>query len=171
MKDMFEGSKDASDEVTHHVDRCLSCLSCVTTCPSGVDYMHLVDLARAHIQETRTRPLKERLIRGLLVAVLPDPRRFRLALMGAEQAAGVLATVRRANIEGRGGTWSDEAEAEFKQPIIDQFESQSSPYFASARLWDDGIIDPAETRNVLGLAVSAALNAPIEPTRFGVFRM
>ncbi len=95
----------------------------------------------------------------------------RLALMGAEQAAGVLATVRRANIEGRGETWSDEAEAEFKQPIIDQFESQSSPYFASSRLWDDGIIDPAETRNVLGLAISAALNAPIEPTRFGVFRM
>ncbi len=95
----------------------------------------------------------------------------RLALMGAEQAAGVLATVRRANIEVRGETWSDDAEAAFKQPIIDQFEAQSSPYFASARLWDGGIIDPAETRNVLGLAISGALNAPIEPSRFGVFRM
>ncbi|MGI9383136.1 MAG: glycolate oxidase subunit GlcF [Methyloligellaceae bacterium] len=83
MKDMFEGSKAASDEVAHHVDRCLSCLSCMTTCPSAVDYMHLVDLARAHIQETNSRSLKERLIRSLLVAVLPDPKRFRLALIGA----------------------------------------------------------------------------------------
>jgi len=86
MKDMFEGSRDASDEVSFHVDRCLSCLSCMTTCPSGVDYMHLVDLARAHIEETHKRPIKERLVRKLLAAVVPDPKRFstalRLSLLG-----------------------------------------------------------------------------------------
>ncbi len=80
MKDMFEGGHDASKEVAHHVDRCLSCLSCMTTCPSGVDYMHLVDLARAHIEETHTRPLKERFIRRMLEAVVPDPKRFSYAL-------------------------------------------------------------------------------------------
>ena len=94
-----------------------------------------------------------------------------LALMGPEQAAGVLATVRRANIERAGESWSAEEEAEFKQPIIDQFQAQSDPLFATARLWDDGLIDPAETRRVLGLGISAALNAPIAETRFGVFRM
>ncbi len=94
-----------------------------------------------------------------------------LALMGPEQAAGVLATVTRANKERAGEDWSEAEEAAFKQPIIDQFEAQSSPYFATARLWDDGIIDPAETRNVLGLGISAALNAPIEETKFGIFRM
>ena len=86
MKDMFEGSRDASDEVSFHVDRCLSCLSCMTTCPRGVDYMHLVDLARAHIEETHKRPIKERLVRKLLAAVVPDPKRFstalRLSLLG-----------------------------------------------------------------------------------------
>lgn len=80
MKDMFEGDREASDEVSHHVDRCLSCLSCMTTCPSGVDYMHLVDLARAHIEETYKRPIKERLVRKLLKAVVPDPKRFSWAL-------------------------------------------------------------------------------------------
>ena len=80
MKDMFEGGRDASNEVTYHLDRCLSCLSCMTTCPSGVDYMHLVDLARAHIEETHTRPIKERLIRRMLEAVVPDPKRFAHAL-------------------------------------------------------------------------------------------
>jgi len=94
-----------------------------------------------------------------------------VAVMGPEQAAGVLATVRRTNIEAGGGSWSEEEEAEFKQPILDQYRNQSSPYFATARLWDDGIIDPADTRDVLGLGISASLNAPIEPTRFGVFRM
>ncbi len=94
-----------------------------------------------------------------------------LALMGPDQAAGVLATVRRAGLERQGEAWSEQAEQEFKQPIIDQFTEQSSPYFATARGWDDGLIDPAETRNVLGLALSAALNAPAEPTKFGVFRM
>ncbi len=80
MKDMFETGSDASPQVQHHIDRCLSCLSCMTTCPSGVDYMHLVDLARAHIEDTGQRPLKERLIRGLLAATIPYPGRFRLAL-------------------------------------------------------------------------------------------
>ena len=86
MKDMFEGNHDASKEVTHHVDRCLSCLSCMTTCPGGVDYMHLVDLARGHIEETYTRPVKSRLLREILMFVLPDPARFRLALWGAALA-------------------------------------------------------------------------------------
>ena len=91
--------------------------------------------------------------------------------MGGEQAAGVLATVRRAGIERKGGSWSLEDEAAFKQPIVDQFEHQGHPLFASARLWDDGAIDPRKTRKVLALSLSAALNAPIPETRFGVFRM
>ena len=95
----------------------------------------------------------------------------RISVMGGEQAAGVLATVKRDGMEGRGETWSAEDEQAFKQPILDQYEHQGHPYYASARLWDDGIIDPAETRTVLGLAISAALNAPIEETKFGVFRM
>ncbi len=95
----------------------------------------------------------------------------RISVMGGEQAAGVLATVRRDGLEARGEAWSNEAEAAFRQPILDQYESQGHPYYASARLWDDGIIDPAETRMVLGLGISAALNAPIGETRFGVFRM
>jgi 3-methylcrotonyl-CoA carboxylase beta subunit len=95
----------------------------------------------------------------------------RVALMGSEQAASVLATVRRDNIEAGGGTWSEVEEAEFKQPIKDAFDRQSDPYFATARLWDDGIIAPSETRRVLALAYSAALNAPVEGTKFGVFRM
>jgi 3-methylcrotonyl-CoA carboxylase beta subunit len=95
----------------------------------------------------------------------------RISVMGGEQAASVLATVRRDGIEARGETWSAEAEAAFKAPIRAQYETQGHPYYATARLWDDGIIDPADTRDVLGLALSATLNAPIEPTRFGVFRM
>ena len=95
----------------------------------------------------------------------------RISVMGGEQAAGVLATVKREGIERAGGKWSAEEEQSFKDPIIAQFEAQSHPLYASARLWDDGIIDPAETRDVLGLSISAALNRPIEPTRFGVFRM
>lgn len=93
----------------------------------------------------------------------------RIGVMGGEQAASVLATVRRDGIEAKGGAWSDEEEAAFKAPIRAQFEQQGHPYYASARLWDDGIIDPADTRRVLGLGLSAALNAPIETTRFGVF--
>ena len=95
----------------------------------------------------------------------------RISVMGGEQAASVLASVRRDGMEARGQAWSEEAEAAFKAPIRDQYETQGHPYFASARLWDDGIIDPADTRRVLALGLSAALNAPIEPTRFGVFRM
>ena len=95
----------------------------------------------------------------------------RICVMGGEQAAGVLATVKRDGIEARGGTWSTEEEAVFKQPILDQFGSQSHPYYATARLWDDGIIDPADTRRVLALGLSASLNAPIEDTKFGLFRM
>ena len=83
MKDMFEGARDASKEVAFHVDRCLSCLSCMTTCPSGVDYMHLVDMARAHIEETHKRSIKERALRWMLEAVVPDPKRFALALKAA----------------------------------------------------------------------------------------
>lgn len=95
----------------------------------------------------------------------------RISVMGGEQAAGVLATVRRDAIERKGGTWSEEEETAFKQPTIDQFEEQAHPLYASARLWDDGIVDPRKTRDVLALSLSAALNAPIEDTRFGVFRM
>ena len=95
----------------------------------------------------------------------------RISVMGGEQAAGVLATVRRAAIEARGASWSAEEEAAFKQPVLDQFETQSHPLYASARLWDDGIIDPRTTRDVVALSLRAALNAPIETTRFGVFRM
>ena len=95
----------------------------------------------------------------------------RISVMGGEQAAGVLATVRREGIERAGGTWSTEDEAEFKRPTIEMFERQSHPLYASARLWDDGIIDPRRTRQVLALSLTAALNAPIQETRFGVFRM
>jgi 3-methylcrotonyl-CoA carboxylase beta subunit len=95
----------------------------------------------------------------------------RISVMGGEQAASVLATVRRDGLEGRGETWSDADEAAFKDPIRRRYEAEGSPYFASARLWDDGVIDPAQSRDVLGLSLAAALNAPIEDVRFGVFRM
>lgn len=95
----------------------------------------------------------------------------RISVMGGEQAAGVLAQVKRSQKERKGDTWSEEQEAAFKAPIIEQYEHQGHPYYASARLWDDGVIDPADSRNVLGLALSATLNAPIEPTQFGIFRM
>jgi 3-methylcrotonyl-CoA carboxylase beta subunit len=95
----------------------------------------------------------------------------RISVMGGEQAAGVLATVRRDAIERRGGTWPAEEEAAFKAPTIDMFERQSHPLYASARLWDDGIVDPRKTREVLALSLSAALNMPVAETRFGLFRM
>ncbi|MET0442409.1 MAG: carboxyl transferase domain-containing protein [Casimicrobiaceae bacterium] len=95
----------------------------------------------------------------------------RICVMGPEQAASVLATIRRDAIEGKGGTWSAADEEEFKAPIRDKLLGESNPYYASARLWDDGVIDPADTRRVLGLAISASLNKPIERTTFGVFRM
>ena len=95
----------------------------------------------------------------------------RISVMGGEQAAAVLATVRRDNIEARGGAWPAAEEAAFKAPIREQYEREADPYYATARLWDDGIIDPAMTRDVLGLGLAAAEGAPIEPTRFGLFRM
>ncbi len=95
----------------------------------------------------------------------------RISVMGGEQAASVLATVKRDGMEGRGKSWSATAEKRFRKPILDQYEHQGHPYYASARLWDDGIIDPADTRMVLGLGISASLNAPIEKTDFGIFRM
>ena len=95
----------------------------------------------------------------------------RISVMGGEQAAGVLATVRRDGLEAQGKTWSAEEEEVFKAPIREQYERQGHPYYATARLWDDGVIDPADTRRVLALALAASANAPLEPTRFGVFRM
>jgi len=95
----------------------------------------------------------------------------RISVMGGEQAASVLAMVKRENIEAEGGKWSEVEEEEFKQPIREQYDAEGSPYYATARLWDDGIITPAETRRVLMLAFSATLNAPIRRTQFGVFRM
>ena len=95
----------------------------------------------------------------------------RISVMGGEQASMVLSQVRRDNIEAKGDTWSAEEEEKFRSPVRAQYESQGNPYYATARLWDDGVIDPADTRLVLGLGLSAAANAPIEPTRFGLFRM
>jgi 3-methylcrotonyl-CoA carboxylase beta subunit len=95
----------------------------------------------------------------------------RVSIMGGEQAASVLATVRRDNIETDGGTWLPEEEEAFKQPVRDAYEREGNPYYATARLWDDGIILPSETRRVLGLAFAATLNAPVPETKFGVFRM
>jgi 3-methylcrotonyl-CoA carboxylase beta subunit len=95
----------------------------------------------------------------------------RISVMGGEQAASVLSTVRRDGIEAKGGAWSKEEEEAFKAPIRDQYEAQGHPYYATARMWDDGVVDPAQSRRILGLSLSAALNAPIQPTKFGVFRM
>lgn len=95
----------------------------------------------------------------------------RISVMGGEQAAGVLSTVKRAAMERDGKKWSAKEEAAFKAPVLEQYETEGHPYYASARLWDDGIIDPVDTRKVLGLAISASLNAPIEETKYGVFRM
>lgn len=95
----------------------------------------------------------------------------RISVMGGEQAASVLATIRRDALEAAGKRWSTEEEEAFKAPIRHQYETQGHPYYATARLWDDGILDPQETRRALGLGLSAALNAPIPDSRFGVFRM
>ena len=95
----------------------------------------------------------------------------RISVMGGEQAAQVMSQIKRDTLEARGESWSEQDEDDFRQPLREQFERQGHPFYASARLWDDGIIDPADSRRVLGLAISASLNAPIEPTRFGVFRM
>jgi len=95
----------------------------------------------------------------------------RISVMGGEQAASVLATVRRDGIEAKGGSWTADDEEAFKAPIRQQYETQGHPYYATARLWDDGIIDPADTRRVLALGLSATQNAPVPDVKFGVFRM
>lgn len=95
----------------------------------------------------------------------------RISVMGGEQAASVMATVKKAQMDKKGETWTAAEEEEFKTPIRQQYEDQGNPYYASARLWDDGIIDPADTRNVLARGLEIALNAPIEDTDFGIFRM
>ena len=95
----------------------------------------------------------------------------RVSVMGGEQAASVLSTVRRDGIEAKGGIWSKEDEEAFKAPIREQYEVQGHPYYATARLWDDGVIDPADTRRVLALGLAAAQNAPVPDVKFGVFRM
>ncbi|HEX2366208.1 MAG TPA: carboxyl transferase domain-containing protein, partial [Bradyrhizobium sp.] len=95
----------------------------------------------------------------------------RISVMGGEQASMVLSQVRRDNIEAKGGRWPEAEQQAFVAAIREQYERQGNPYYASARLWDDGVIDPADTRLVLGLGLSAASNAPIEPTKFGLFRM
>lgn len=95
----------------------------------------------------------------------------RTAVMGGSQAAGVLATIKRDAMDRAGKSWTADQEAEFKQPTLDMFETQSDPLYASARLWDDGIIDPRDSRKILTLSLRAALNAPIGETKFGVFRM
>jgi 3-methylcrotonyl-CoA carboxylase beta subunit len=95
----------------------------------------------------------------------------RISVMGGEQAASVLATVKRDGIESKGGQWSADEEATFKAPLKTQYETQGHPYYATARLWDDGIIDPADTRRVLALGLAAAQNAPIPEPKFGIFRM
>jgi 3-methylcrotonyl-CoA carboxylase beta subunit len=95
----------------------------------------------------------------------------RISVMGGEQAASVLATVKRDGIEARGGEWSEAEEEAFKEPIRAQYEHQGSPYYSTARLWDDGIIDPLDTRRVLGMGLAAAANAPVPPPSYGIFRM
>ena len=95
----------------------------------------------------------------------------RISVMGGEQAASVLATVRSDQLDASGKPWSAEDEESFKAPIRAQYEAQGNPYYSTARLWDDGIIDPADTRTVLGLALSACAQAPLEPVSYGVFRM
>jgi 3-methylcrotonyl-CoA carboxylase beta subunit len=95
----------------------------------------------------------------------------RTSVMGGEQAASVLATIRRDQLSAKGETWSADAEEQFKAPLRAQYEAQGHPYYASARLWDDGVLDPLDTRRVLGLALATARNAPTQETRFGVFRM
>ncbi len=95
----------------------------------------------------------------------------RISIMGGEQAASVLATVRRNSIEMKNGVWSQQEEELFKTPVRQQYEEQGHPYYATARLWDDGVVDPAQSRRILGLSLSASLNAPIPQSKFGVFRM
>ena len=132
-------------------------------------------LARAQVHRDHRRQLRRRQLRHVrarLRRALPvDLAQRAHQRDGRRAGASVLATVKRDGIEARGGEWSADEEEEFKAPIREQYERQGHPYYASARLWDDGVIDPADTRRVLGLAISASMNAPIEPQRYGVFRM
>jgi acetyl-CoA carboxylase carboxyltransferase component len=95
----------------------------------------------------------------------------RISVMGGEQAAGVLVTVKKDQLARRGGTLSPAEEAAIRDPLLAKYEHEGSPYYSTARLWDDGVLDPATSRDTLGLAIAAAGNAPLEATRFGVFRM
>jgi 3-methylcrotonyl-CoA carboxylase beta subunit len=95
----------------------------------------------------------------------------RISVMGGEQAAGVLATIKRDQLENKGAQWSEEQEAEFRKPILETYQTQGHPYYASARLWDDGVIEPSQTRNVIARCMAIARNKAIEDTLFGVFRM
>jgi 3-methylcrotonyl-CoA carboxylase beta subunit len=95
----------------------------------------------------------------------------RISVMGGEQAASVMATIRRDNLHAQGLSWSEDEESAFKAPIREKYEREGHPYYASARLWDDGVIDPIDTRQVLALGIAASLHAPIPETRFGIFRM
>jgi len=95
----------------------------------------------------------------------------RISVMGGPQAANVLATVRRDGVERSGGTWSEQDEAAFKAPVLERYEAEGSPYFSTARLWDDGIIDPADTRTVVGLALDVCAAAPLADVSYGIFRM
>jgi 3-methylcrotonyl-CoA carboxylase beta subunit len=95
----------------------------------------------------------------------------RIAVMGGEQAASVLAQVTREKKKRHGEVWTDDHERELKTPILEQYAQQSSAYYSSARLWDDGVIDPIDTRKIIGMSLAATLNAPILPTQFGLFRM
>jgi acetyl-CoA carboxylase carboxyltransferase component len=95
----------------------------------------------------------------------------RISVMGGEQAANVLLTVKQDQLAARGQAMDEAAAREFTRPILEKYEAEGNPYYSTARLWDDGVIDPRQTRDVVGLALSASLNAPIEPTTFGVFRM
>jgi acetyl-CoA carboxylase carboxyltransferase component len=95
----------------------------------------------------------------------------RISVMGGEQAASVLAQVKQTQLEAAGKPMTEQAVREFKQPILDKYDEEGSPYYSTARLWDDGILDPAETRTALALALAASLNAPIAEMKFGVFRM
>jgi 3-methylcrotonyl-CoA carboxylase beta subunit len=95
----------------------------------------------------------------------------RISVMGGEQAAGVLATVKRDQLQREGKPWTTADEAALREPILDKYDTEGSPYYSTARLWDDGVLDPVDTRHVLALGISAACNAPMPPARFGVFRM
>jgi 3-methylcrotonyl-CoA carboxylase beta subunit len=139
-------------------------VTAVATAPGAEDHHD----RRRLVRRGQLRHVRARLFDPRFLWTWPNSR---ISVMGGEQAAGVLATVKRDAIERKGGEWSSQDEAEFKRPTIEMFERQSHPLYASARLWDDGIINPLKSREILALSLSAALNAPVEDTKFGVFRM